>query len=187
MELWRMPGCIGSMLEGRMKARRSTIFRQGLLVIALPLLYQTALIVILMLREEEQIAAQKAALRTKDIIEQTDRVFRILLEAQADLRGFVITGEPVFEQDAARELSGLPEEMRDARAARRQGSRAAAALRSHRHEGGRAAYFPQFRFCKSPRRQTRRSGRGGHDARGKAAHGRSRSEHRGIPSRGGKS
>jgi len=86
-----------------MKPRRITILRKGLLVLALPLIYQAIFIGVLLKRQNDLSDAQHWAMHTKDVIEKTEYVFRVLLETQSDLRGFVLTGNERFPEDISRD------------------------------------------------------------------------------------
>jgi len=96
-----------------MKPRRVTILRKGLFVIALPLVYQALFIGLLLKRQSDQNEAQHWAMHTKDVIEKTEHVFRVLVETQSSLRGYLLTGKETFAEEMARdekELEGqLPE------------------------------------------------------------------------------
>lgn len=94
-----------------MKARRVTILRKGLLVLALPLVYQALFIGLLLKRQRDLGEAQFWAMHTKDVIESTERAFRLLMSVQSDLRGFLLTGKEAFTQDMARDEAELNEEL----------------------------------------------------------------------------
>ncbi len=102
-----------------MKSRRVTILRKGLLVLALPLIYQALFIGVLMKRQYDHQEAQRRAVHTKDVLTQTDRVYRLLLTSQSNLRAYVLTENEEFARAVAdgeneieaqlRELQGLLE------------------------------------------------------------------------------
>jgi signal transduction histidine kinase len=79
-----------------MKTRRITILRKGLLVLALPLIYQALFIGLLMKRQSDHHEAQRLAVHTKDVLTQTDYVYRLLLTSQNNLRAYVLTEDPTF-------------------------------------------------------------------------------------------
>ena len=58
-----------------MKPRRITILRKGLLVLALPLVYQALFIGLLLKRQSDLNEAQHWAMHTKDVIEKTEHDF----------------------------------------------------------------------------------------------------------------
>ena len=95
-----------------MKARRVTILRKGLLVLALPLVYQALFIGLLMKRQSDHNATQIAAVHTKDVLIQTDRVYRLLLTSQSTLRAFVLTEDERFSEDLVRKTEEIDHELR---------------------------------------------------------------------------
>ena len=90
-----------------MKPRRVTILRKGLFVIALPLVYQALFIGLLLKRQSDQNAAQHWAMHTKDVIERTEHVFRLLISTQSDLRGLLLTGKSTFIDEMNRDEASL--------------------------------------------------------------------------------
>lgn len=89
-----------------MKPRRITILRKGLLVIALPLIYQSLFIGLLLKRQQDQTNAQFWAMHTKDVLTQTDRVHRLLLSSQSNLRARLATDNSLFSDLI---VAGIPE------------------------------------------------------------------------------
>ncbi len=103
-----------------MKSRRVTILRKGLLVLALPLVYQALFIGLLLKRQHDHNEAQLAAVHTKDVIIQVDSVFRLLLTSQSNLRAYVLTENESFSkqltegaQDIDKELNQLKQMVQD--------------------------------------------------------------------------
>jgi len=94
-----------------MHPRRVTILRKGLFVIALPLVYQALFIVLLLKRQSDQTDAQRWAMHTKDVIEKTEHVFRLLVATQSELRGFLLTGKDSFTQGIDRDEKELSEQL----------------------------------------------------------------------------
>ena len=90
-------------------ARRISILRKGLMVLALPLLYQAVFIGLLLKRQHDLNNAQFWAMHTKDVMARTDHIFLQLVTQQSNLRGFVISGNPAFEA----EVSNLEKPLRD--------------------------------------------------------------------------
>src|SRR5690606_19563635 len=85
-----------------MKPRRVTILRKGLLVLALPLVYQALFIGLLMKRQADHNETQRLAVHTKNVLLQTDEVYRLLLLAQNNLRAYVLTEDSAFADEALR-------------------------------------------------------------------------------------
>lgn len=81
-----------------MKPRRVTILRKGLLVLALPLVYQALFIGLLLKRQYDHNAAQLAAVHTKDVLLQADRVQQLLILSQSNLRAFLLTSKEAFSK-----------------------------------------------------------------------------------------
>src|SRR5258708_35978323 len=94
-----------------MKARRVTILRKGLLVIALPLVYQALFIGLLLKRQSDLTEAQHWAMHTKDVLGKTEHVFRLLVSAQSNLRGLLLTGNAAFSEEMERDEKALLQEL----------------------------------------------------------------------------
>jgi signal transduction histidine kinase len=94
----------------RMKARRVTILRKGLLVLALPLIYQALFIGLLLKRQNDLSEAQRWAMHTKDVIQETEYIFRLLVATQSNLRGYLLTGKESFPAEIARDDGALDAE-----------------------------------------------------------------------------
>src|SRR6266568_4071982 len=86
-----------------MKAFRVTILRKGLLVLALPLIYQALFIGLLLKRQWDLNEAQRLAMHTKDVIEKTDTIFRLLVTTQSALRGYLLTGRESYVEQIGRD------------------------------------------------------------------------------------
>lgn len=93
-----------------MKARRVTILRKGLLVLALPLIYQALFIGLLLKRQADLDNTQHWAIHSKDVIEKTEYIFRLLVNEQSNLRGYLLTGAETFTADMARDEVLLDEQ-----------------------------------------------------------------------------
>ena len=93
-----------------MKARRVTILRKGLLVLALPLVYQALFIGLLLKRQIDLNEAQRLAMHTKDVIEKVDTIFRLLVTTQSNLRGYLLTGRENYVAAIARDEHLVDEE-----------------------------------------------------------------------------
>jgi signal transduction histidine kinase len=86
-------------LEKKKPKGRVTILRKGLMVLALPLLYQAVFIGLLIKRQHDLNDAQFWALHTKQVIETTDHLFLLLVTQHSNLRAYILTSNPVFEDD----------------------------------------------------------------------------------------
>src|SRR5260221_534447 len=99
-----------------MKPRRVTILRKGLLVLALPLVYQALFIGLLLKRQSDLSEAQHWAMHTKDVLEKTEYVFRLLVATQSNLRGYLLTGKDTFTAEMARDEGLLDQGFADLKA-----------------------------------------------------------------------
>jgi CHASE3 domain sensor protein len=93
-----------------MKARRVTILRKGLLVLALPLIYQALFIGLLLKRQADLDDTQHWAIHSKDVIEKTEYIFRLLINEQSNLRGYLLTGSESFTADMAGDEASLDQQ-----------------------------------------------------------------------------
>lgn len=87
---------------------------KGLVVIAVPFLFQVAFLVALWEAQDER--AQAWAIHTKDVIGQTEAVARFVTEAQNDVRGLIVTGDAALSAmyvDAAGRVPGAVTLLRD--------------------------------------------------------------------------
>jgi signal transduction histidine kinase len=94
-----------------MSPRRITILRKGLLVLALPLVYQALFIGLLMKRQYDHNKAQLAAVHTKDVLMQTDFVYRKLLVSQSNMRAFLLTENDLFSQQLDQGMHEIDHEL----------------------------------------------------------------------------
>jgi len=102
----------GTIFDHRMKPSRVTILRKGLLVLALPLVYQALFIGLLMKRQYDLNEAQLAAVHTKDLMIQIDTVFRLLLTSQSNLRAYVLTEDEQFARQIVEGTHDIERELR---------------------------------------------------------------------------
>ena len=87
--------------------RRVTILQKGLLLIALPLLYQALFIGVLLRRQHEHNEAQRLAVHTTDVLAHLDRLYRLALEAQSSVHRAIIADDPAFGEVADQALQRL--------------------------------------------------------------------------------
>ncbi len=86
--------------------------QKGLLLIALPLLYQALFIGLLLRRQTAHNEAQRAAVHTKEVLVHVDRIFSLVQSALADVRGFVLTENPRFSKDSERARAEVESELK---------------------------------------------------------------------------
>jgi signal transduction histidine kinase len=77
-----------------------TILKKGLLLIAVPLVFQLVFIAVLDRMLSESAEVERMALHTKDVIARGDSAFGRLVWAQGAVRGFVLTGNDSFDREA---------------------------------------------------------------------------------------
>ena len=79
---------------------RLTIFRKGLLLIAVPLLFQLLFVAVLVRSLANTAEVERLALHTKDVLVEAEAAFGSLVLMQAQSRGFVLTEAPALDADA---------------------------------------------------------------------------------------
>ncbi|MFH0342165.1 MAG: ATP-binding protein [Chromatiales bacterium] len=86
-----------------------SLFKKGVVLIAIPLLLQWAFIgLVLHIREEGQ-EDHRWLSRSKEVMAEAGHIHRLLLEAHNDMRGFVITGDPGFAEAYEEAVRFLPQ------------------------------------------------------------------------------
>jgi CHASE3 domain sensor protein len=73
-----------------------SISQKGLLLLAIPLVFQTVFLTFLVRLRSEQEELQVTRARARDALIGTENLFRDLMEAQSDVRGYVITEDEGF-------------------------------------------------------------------------------------------
>jgi len=84
------------------------MLKKGLVVIAVPFLFQVVFIVALWKARNESEGAQIWAIHTKDVIAQTETVARFVTEAQNDVRGLIVTGDAALSGAYAEAAGRVP-------------------------------------------------------------------------------
>ena len=88
-----------------------SMFKKGVVLIAIPLLLQWVFIgLFLHIREEGQ-EDHRWLSRTKEVVAEAGHIHRLLLEAHNDMRGFVITGDPAFARAYEEAVQVLPQKI----------------------------------------------------------------------------
>ncbi|OWK35485.1 CHASE3 domain-containing protein [Fimbriiglobus ruber] len=86
-----------------------TVFQKGWVLVIVPLLFQTAFVLVVVRFQREYVAAEQLAIHTKDVIVQTHEIDSHVSAAAAGIRGYVIARDPAFDtsfRDARRDLPG---------------------------------------------------------------------------------
>ena len=73
-----------------------SILRQGVILVAVPLTFQLAFVVVLFGFQRDQIEAQQLATHTKEVIAQTHEINAGVNEARAGVQRYIITNDPIF-------------------------------------------------------------------------------------------
>src|SRR5687767_2786629 len=87
-----------------MKRSKLSLLQKGLLVLALPLVYQAVLLGVLIHRQREHSRAVERAVHTKNVLLQLDQLVILLLKAQSNTRGYLLTVDPVYREAARRAM-----------------------------------------------------------------------------------
>jgi signal transduction histidine kinase len=85
-----------------------SIFKKGLVLVAIPLVFQLGLIVLMVEMRQESREDYQWSSQTKVVLAEVANIFRRLVEVQSDIRGYIITGEPAFVQAYNHAMAVLP-------------------------------------------------------------------------------
>jgi signal transduction histidine kinase len=88
------------------------MFKKGLVVIAVPFLFQILFILALWNSQTHSAEAQRLALHTKEVIGQAEAVARHLAGVQSSARGLVLTHDPSLSDEFVRLAQRLPGSLR---------------------------------------------------------------------------
>ena len=91
---------------------RLTVLSRGLLLVAVSLLFQLALIGYVTKISRQEQDADRRFVHSKEILEQSERVLALVLEAQTGSQGFIITENPIFAEPFYRVEEELPKELK---------------------------------------------------------------------------
>jgi signal transduction histidine kinase len=92
--------------------RHLTTLQKGLLLIAIPVLFQLVFVAALLRMQRQSVQAQYQAIQTQDVIVQSESVLRAMIEALNSSRGRVITDNQVFAEDERRSTENAQDELR---------------------------------------------------------------------------
>lgn len=79
-------------------------------MLALPLVYQALFIGLLLKRQTDLAEAQHWAMHTKNVMEKTEYIFRLLVTTQSSLRAYILTGKDVFTDEIAHDETILDQQ-----------------------------------------------------------------------------
>src|SRR5437764_11502094 len=85
-----------------------SIFKKGLVLVAIPLVFQLGLIVLMVQMRQESREDYQGSSQTKRVLAEVANTFRRLVEAQSDMRSYIITGELAFAQAYDHTVAMLP-------------------------------------------------------------------------------
>ncbi|MHA3770738.1 sensor histidine kinase [Verrucomicrobiota bacterium sgz303538] len=80
--------------------RHLSLLQKGLILIAIPLVYQAILLGALLARHQAYLGVQEKLVETKNVLLRLDEIFIRLLRSQGDLRGYLLTGQAKFRESA---------------------------------------------------------------------------------------
>ena len=89
---------------------RFTILLKGLLLVAVPLLFQLVLIGVITENGRQEHDADLSVAHSREVLQQTERLLTRLGDAQTGCRGYVLTGNPVFAKPYDRAEQELPKQ-----------------------------------------------------------------------------
>src|SRR4051812_13184521 len=90
---------------------RLTIFRQGVILVSLPLLFQLGLIALAIDLERRQSHAADRVAHAKEVRAVAQNVFTSLVDAETGVRGFLLTSDPQFIEPHTQAGARLPHQL----------------------------------------------------------------------------
>jgi PAS domain S-box-containing protein len=91
------------------KLTRSSIKRRGLILVSVPLVFLLIFVVFVSQLSRKSEQAEEWYLQSKEVITETESISADLLDAEASVRGYVITGDPAFAEAYQRARQEVPE------------------------------------------------------------------------------
>jgi PAS domain S-box-containing protein len=91
------------------KFTRSSIKRRGLILVSVPLVFLFIFVVFVSQLSRKSAQAQALYLHSKEVITEAASISADLLDAEASIRGYVITGDPTFAEAYQRARQKVPE------------------------------------------------------------------------------
>ncbi len=90
---------------------RLTIFQKGLVLIAVPLLFQLGFVALLADMQQSNTDAVEWSMHSKNVLQQSQAVLRSLLELGTGLRGFILSSDPDLGAAYEKAAEQLPNEI----------------------------------------------------------------------------
>ena len=81
------------------KLTHSSIRRKGMILVSVPLVFMFVFVILVTQMSRKSQQAQAWYVQSKDVIAETESVSADLLDAEASIRGYVITGDPAFREN----------------------------------------------------------------------------------------
>ena len=85
-----------------------TIFKKGLILVAIPLAFQAAFLAVAFRSQADLSDAQRRVIHTKDVMGKVESVYRRLIEAQGGLQEFMLSDDPAHYGPVERSLGEVP-------------------------------------------------------------------------------
>src|SRR5882672_8957685 len=101
----------GKQEDVRKKRRTLSLSQKGLLVVGVPVAFQVILLLSLFAIERAHDRDRTANRRSKEIIASGYRLLGLLVDAETGMRGYALTGNPVFTQPYDRAIVQFPAEL----------------------------------------------------------------------------
>jgi signal transduction histidine kinase/CHASE3 domain sensor protein len=89
-----------------------TIFRKGLILVGIPFLFQLLLIFLFVEMHDRNAKNQNWFLNSKEILAQAQSALRLMVDAEAGIRGYMATDDESFTESYERALKQLPGALR---------------------------------------------------------------------------
>src|SRR6266446_2844968 len=90
-----------------------TIFRKGLILVAVPLLFQLALIGLVALIQHQTTEASYWFAHTKEVLTKVETVLGNLLDLETGSRGYALTKNPIFTEPHDRAVTEVFSALQD--------------------------------------------------------------------------
>ncbi|MDB5338563.1 MAG: histidine kinase, partial [Planctomycetaceae bacterium] len=89
-----------------------TILQRGLILVIVPFLIQATFAWLVADIQQRQTMAYEQSLKTKDVLVQARQALTLLLDEESAMRGYVITGDPAFNEPYELASQQLPDVLR---------------------------------------------------------------------------
>src|SRR6185503_8117566 len=90
------------------KLTHSSIRRKGMILVSVPLVFMFVFVILVTQMSRKSQQAQTWYAHSKGVIAETESISADLLDAEASIRGYVITGDPAFRENFECARQGIP-------------------------------------------------------------------------------